>query len=250
MVHLTVKTTDTSYAVVSDSNRHGSSAGCLCTSRREVDLSEEHAVGLAPNLREINFRCRRRNKPETVSCALLRCYRHVNGRGSLEEVAGELIDWVAESDNAPCHAAPLKVEGLDECAHNVSERVRGVETIRNRKGVEYRADICGMKLCCAVIQITFCSAFGDGSHPRDQSWRNSRVVRMQAQRACCREAVKSYKGERAFMRISIGSDELAPHEPHIGMEVIRGTVACIQVCPCATQKEVGLRDEAAKVKDL
>ena len=84
------------------------------------DLSEEHAVGLAPNLREINFRCRRRNKPETVSCALLRFYRHVNGRGRFEEVAGELIDWVAESDNAPCHAAPLKVEGLDDCAHDVS----------------------------------------------------------------------------------------------------------------------------------
>ena len=85
-----------------------------------MDLSEEHAVGLAPNLREINFRRRRRNKPETVSRALLCFYRHVNGRGRLEEVAGELIDRVAESGNVPCHAAPLKVEGLDDCAHNVS----------------------------------------------------------------------------------------------------------------------------------
>ena len=52
------------------------------------------------------------------------------------------------------------------------------------------------------------------------------------------------------MRISIGSDELALHEPHIGMEVIGGTVACVQVCPFATQKQVGLCDDAAKVKDL
>jgi hypothetical protein len=96
-------------------------ARCLGRSRRGgAILSEEHAVGLAPNLREINFRCRRRNKPETVSCALLRSYRHVNGRGRLEEVAGELIVSIAESDNAPCHPAPLKVEGLDDCAHNVS----------------------------------------------------------------------------------------------------------------------------------
>src|SRR3979411_1327055 len=107
-----------------------------------------------------------------------------------------------------------------------------------------------MKLGCAVIQITFCSALGDASHPQDQSWRNSGVVRMQAQRACCREADKSYKNERAFMRISIGSDKLPLHKPHIGVEVIRGTVACVQVCPCATQKQVGLGDDAAKVKDL
>ena len=126
----------------------------------------------------------------------------------------------------------------------------GIQAIRNREGVEHRADVSHMKLGSAVIQITSCSAFGDGSHPRDQSWRNSGVVRMQAQRACCREAVKSYKGKRALMRMSIGSDELALHEPHIGMEVIRGTVACVQVCPCATQKQVGLCDDAAKVKDL
>ena len=126
----------------------------------------------------------------------------------------------------------------------------GSQAIRNREGVEHRADVSHMKLGSAVIQITFCSAFGDGSHPRDQSWRNSGVVRMQAQRACCREAVKSYKGERAFMRISIGSDELSLHEPHIGMEVIRGTVACAQICTCATQKQVGLCDDTTKVKDL
>jgi len=215
-----------------------------------VDLSEEHAVGLAPNLREINFRCRRRNKPETVSCALLRCYRHVNGRGRLEEVAGELIDWVAESDNAPSHATPLHVERVDNRAHDVSQRVSGSQTIRNREGIEYRTDVPYMKLGCAVIQITFCSAFGDGSHPHYQSWRNSGVVGMQAQRACCREAVKSYKGERAFMCISIGGDELALHEPHVRMEVVRSTVAGVEVCSGASQNQVGFRDDTAKVKDV
>jgi hypothetical protein len=52
------------------------------------------------------------------------------------------------------------------------------------------------------------------------------------------------------MRISIGSDKQPLHKPHIGVEVITGTVACVQVCPCATQKQVGLGDDAAKVKDL
>ena len=120
VVHLTVKTSDTSFAHRATVIVTAALLDACARSRREVDLSEEHAVGLAPNLREINFRCRRRNKPETVPCALLRCYRHVNGRRRLEEVAGELIDRVAESDNAPCDAAPSKVEGLDDCAHNVS----------------------------------------------------------------------------------------------------------------------------------
>jgi hypothetical protein len=43
-----------------------------------------------------------------------------------------------------------------------------------------------MKLGGPRIQVTLCSALRDGSHPHDQSWRNSCVVGMQAQRACCR----------------------------------------------------------------
>jgi hypothetical protein len=185
-----------------------------------------------------------------VSGALLCCNPHLNARRSFKEVAGELINWIAESDNAPSHATPLYVKGVDDRAHNISQRVGGGQAIRNREGIEYRTDVSHMKFSCAAVQITFGSAFGHGSHPQDQSWRNSGVVRMQAQRACCREAVKSYKGERAFMRISIGSDELSLHEPHIGMEVIRGAVACVQICPCATQKQVGLCDDTTKVKDL
>ena len=213
-------------------------------------MSEERAVGLSPDLGEVDLRCRTGNKPETVSRAFLSCCRHGNSRRRLEEVAGELIDWVAKSDNAPRHAAPLHVERVDNRAHDVSQRVSGSQTIRNREGIEYRTDVPYMKLGCAVIQITFCSAFGDGSHPHYQSWRNSGVVGMQAQRACCREAVKSYIGERAFMCISIGGDELALHEPHVRMEVVRSTVAGVEVCSGASQNQVGFRDDTAKVKDL
>ncbi len=215
-----------------------------------VHPSEEHAVGLTTELGEVDFRRGRRNKPETVSCALLRCCRHVNGRGRLEEVTREQIHWVAESDNAPCHATPLHVERVDDRAHNVSERMGRIETIRNGEGVEHRADVPQVKLGRASIQVSPCTTFGDGSHPEGQSWGNSGIVGMQAQRACCQEAVKSYKGECAFMRISIRGDELAPHEPHVGMEVVRGTVAGVQVCSGASQKQVGLCDDTAKVKDL
>lgn len=84
------------------------------------DLSEERAVGLAPKLGEVNFGCGRRNKSETVSCAPLGPGCHADARGRLEEVTGELIYWVAESYDAPSHAAPLEIKRLDDRTHNVS----------------------------------------------------------------------------------------------------------------------------------
>jgi hypothetical protein len=212
-------------------------------------LSEKHAVGLTPDLGEVDFRCGTGNESEAVSSAPSRSCRHVNGRGRLEEVAGEFIGWVAESDNAPCHATPLKVEGLDDRAHNVSQGVSGIQTIRNREGVKYGADVSQMKLSSAVIQVSCCCTFRDRSHPEGESRGNSGIVRMQAQRACCREAVKSYKGKCASMLFSIGGDVLACHEPHVGMEIVRGTVAGLQICPRSSQKQVGLCDDTAKVKN-
>ena len=99
-------------------------------------MSKEHTVGLAPKLGEVNCGCGRRNKSETVSCAPLRPGRHANGRGRLEEVARKAVDWVAESDEAPGHATPVEIKRLDDRAHNVSQRVSGIQTIRNRESVE------------------------------------------------------------------------------------------------------------------
>ena len=73
---------------------------------------------------------------------------------------------------------------------------------------------------------------------------------MQAQRACCREAVKSYERESAPMRFSIGTPELACHEPHVGVEIVGSTVPSVQIGSGTSQKQVGLRDDAAEVKDL
>jgi len=58
-----------------------------------------------------------------------RCY--VDRCRGLEEVARELIHWVAESYNAACHATPLHVHRLDDRAHNVTQGVSGSETILN-----------------------------------------------------------------------------------------------------------------------
>jgi len=184
-----------------------------------------------------------------VSGALLRPGRHANGRGSLEEVARKAVDWVAESDDPPGHATPLEIKRLNDRPHNVSQRVRGSQTIRNREGVEY-TDVSNLKLSSPLVEVSLSSIVRDGSYPESQSRGNSRIVGMQAQRACCREAVKSYERECALMLFSIGTAEPACHEPHVGMEIVRGTVASVQIGPCASQKQVGLRDDAAEVKDL
>ncbi len=70
---------------------------------------------------------------------------------------------------------------------------------------------------------------------------------MQAQRACCREAVKSYKGKRASMRLSIRGNELTIHEPHVSVKIIRSAVAGGQVCPGSSQQQVGLADDATEI---
>src|SRR5262249_8225452 len=100
-----------------------------------------------------------------------------------------MIHWVAESDIASRQPAPTEVQDFEDRAHDVSEGTSGIETIRDCKGVKYRTDIPQMKLRCEVTQVSPCTTFGNAAHPGDQSRGNSRVVRMQAQRACCREAV-------------------------------------------------------------
>jgi hypothetical protein len=212
-------------------------------------FSEEHAVGLVPELGEGDLRRRGRNKPETVSGTLLRRCRDLNGRRGLEEVAGELIDWVAESEDTPGHAAPLEIKGFNDRPNDVSERASGGKAIGNREGVEY-ADVSNVKLRRAFIEISPGAPLWDGRYPGSQGRGNSGVVGMQAQRACCREAVESYERECAPMRYSIVAAELAGHEPHVRVEIVRSTVASVQICSGASQKQVGLRDDATEVKDL
>lgn len=184
-----------------------------------------------------------------MSRAPLRPRRHANGRGRLEEVARELIDRVPESENAPRHATPLEIKGLYDGSHNVSQWVSGSQAIGNREGVEY-AHVSNVKLSGALIEVSAGATIRDGSHPQSQSRGNCGIIRMQAQRACCREAVKSYERECAPMRFSIVAPEPASHEPHVRMEIIGGTVAGVQICSGASQKQVSLRDDATEVKDL
>ena len=106
-----------------------------------------------------------------------------------------------------------------------------------------------MQLRPAVIQVSSCATCRDGSRPDDQRWRDAGVIRMQAQRACFREAVQSYKRERTPMRVSIGGHEFALHKPHLGVESVWSTVIGVQVCPPSTEFQVSLCDNTAEVGD-
>src|SRR5437660_1506872 len=102
-----------------------------------VTASEEHAVRLTTNLGKVDCRGRRRHKPETVSRALRCGHREDKSRGGLDEVPRELIHGIAESGDAPGHATPPQVKGVDDGAHNVAKRTGGIEAIRNREGIKH-----------------------------------------------------------------------------------------------------------------
>jgi len=125
----------------------------------------------------------------------------------------------------------------------------GSQTIGDRESVEY-ADVPNVKFGRALVEVRPGTTVRNGRYPESQSRGNSRIVRVQTQRACCRKAVKSYERKCTPVRFSIGTAEIAGHEPHVGVEIVGGTVARVQVGAFASQKQVCLCDDAAEVKDL
>ena len=119
----------------------------LSRSRYKNSHLEKHAVVFTTKLRKAYFGCCRRNKPKAVSRALPGCGSYANRCRGFEEIAGELIRWVAESDNAPRHPAPFDIERIQNGTHDIPQRVTGSETIRDRERIEHGADIACMKMC-------------------------------------------------------------------------------------------------------
>jgi hypothetical protein len=183
-----------------------------------------------------------------MSGALQSSRFHVDGCRGLEEVAGELIHWIAESYYAACHATPLHVHRLDDCAHNVTQRMSGIETIGNCERIEH-AEVPDVKLSGTPINVNFRTVLRYWFHPKHEGWGNSGIVGMQAQRACGRKAVKSYERERTAMRFAI-SGESATHEPHIRVKAVGRTVAIIQVCAGSSQQQICASNDPAEVEDF
>jgi hypothetical protein len=119
----------------------------LSRSRYKNSHLEKHAVGFTTKLRKGYFRGCGRDKSKAVSRALPGCGSYANPCRAFEEIAGELIRWVAESDNAPGDPAPFDIERVQHSAHDISQRVTWSETIRDRERIEHGADIACMKMC-------------------------------------------------------------------------------------------------------
>jgi hypothetical protein len=154
----------------------------------------------------------------------VRVNRHLNAGRAFEKVSRKLIDWITESEHASRHAAPLYIKRLYDRPHNVPQRVSGSQTIRNRKSVQY-AGISGVKFGGTFVKVSSGATIRNGNDPESLSRGNSGVIRMQAQRARCRKAVKSYERECALMDFSIRAAELPGHESHVRMEIVAGTLA-------------------------
>jgi hypothetical protein len=107
-----------------------------------------------------------------------------------------------------------------------------------------------MKLSRTSIKVNLRTALRYWAHPENESWGDSGIVGMQAQRACGRKAVKSYERERMAMRFAISGHELAAHDPHIRVKAVRGAVAIIQVCARSGQQHIGAGNDPAEVEDF
>ncbi len=145
---------------------------------------------------------------------------HLNAGGRFEKVSGELVHRITETENTTRNPTPNHIESFDLCAYGISQRSSRCEAVHNCKDIEYRADVACVKLCRAGVQVRSGTTRGYGSYPETKRRRNSRIVRMQAQRACRREAVESYERNRSVMCCTVCGDELAVHETHVGVEAI------------------------------
>ena len=52
--------------------------------------------------------------------AHLRSHRYVKVHSGLEKITGELIDGIAEVEDAPCDATPMDIQGFNYSTYDVS----------------------------------------------------------------------------------------------------------------------------------
>jgi hypothetical protein len=127
---------------------------------------EKRAVSLAPKLGEVNCCCRRRDKPEPVSCTGKGSHSEPDTGRCLEEVASKLIHRIAKAEDASRDTAPLNIQGLDQSAYRITKRTSGSEAVLDREGVEDRTDVSHMQRGCALIQVGSRAAFWDPTYPQ------------------------------------------------------------------------------------
>ena len=155
-----------------------------------------------------------------MPCAWVCVNGHLNAGGRFEKVSGKLVHRITETENTTRNPAPNKIESFDLCAYWISPRSSRSEAVRNCEDIKHRADVACVKLCRAGVEVRSATTRGYGSYPEAKRRRNSRIVRMQAQRACGREAVESYERNRSVVSYTVCGDELAVHETHVGVEAI------------------------------
>ena len=205
----------------------GEKSGGSLRQEPPVNLLEECSVVFTPKLGKVDCRCCRRDEPEAMPCAWVRVNGYLNAGRRFEKVSGELVHRIIEPENTTRNPTPHDVEGFDLCAYGISQRSGRSEAVRNCEDIEHRADVAGVKLCRAGVEVRSATTCGYGSDPEAKRRRNSGIVRMQAQRACGREAVESYERNRSVMCYTVCGDELAVHETHVGVKAILS--ACARV---------------------
>lgn len=220
------------------------------------NASEEHAVVLGAELREVGV-CGRRVgfEVEAVPCFLGRSGGDGNRRGALEEVAAEPVRRIAESQHAPGHAAPFDCHRIDNGTEN-PKRMLGIEAVGNGEDVKHGADIVNAQPRGPAVNVHFPTTYGERSAPEDErAGHNPRVIRVEAQRApiggCGShpQAVQSYESDAAAVPLIVEADEDTIHEAHVGVEVVGGARAGVEVRAGTREIQIGLAEHPTEVRD-
>ena len=130
-------------------------------------LRKEDAVTLTADLSVIDGGCCRvGDEPEAVPGAFgCRCGDGDGNVADLEEVTHEVVCGIMDPQEVLGHTTPLDVNRIDPPAHESKWPVRA-EAVANRKSVKHCADVFGVKLGGAVVQVYFAGAFRHRNRPK------------------------------------------------------------------------------------
>src|SRR6266704_1214612 len=175
-------------------------------------------------------------------CDLNRC-------GILDEISSELLRRIT-GRHPSRDSCPLDIERLYLCCHREYQRMGLIKAVCDCKCVEH-TNITGVQRSIAHRQVGLNVVFRNGSNPHHSGLEDTRVIRVEAQRArvCCQQTVESYERKRASASAAVGANELAFHESHVRVESVRSSGAVAEICARTGQIEIGLTDKSSEVED-
>ena len=130
-----------------------------------------------------------------------------------------------------------------------------VETVGDLENVE-TADVLHQQLRGSALNVYLARTVGERSTPEEKrASPDTRIIGVEAQRAAMGgrsahpQAVQSYEPDGAVVLHIVETDENAAHKAHVGVKVVGGARAGIEVRSRARENQIGIGDHAAEVSN-